>query len=312
MALAFVFPGQGSQSVGMLQELAGAYPLVKDTFDEASQAVGVDLWALVQQGPVEELNRTERTQPAMLAAGVATWRVWQEEGGAEPSFLAGHSLGEYTALTCAGSIAFADAASVVAARGRFMQEAVPEGVGAMAAMLGLSDEQVREICDRVRGDEVLAAVNYNSPGQVVVAGHRQAVERALALAEEAGARKSVLLPVSVPSHCSLMEPAAERLAERLAEIAVSAPLIPVIHNADAAPHAEAEQIRAVLRGQLYMPVLWVDSVRFMADEGVTTIVECGPGKVLTGLCKRISREVTSLPLFDGASLEKVLARVEEE
>lgn len=312
MAFAFVFPGQGSQSVGMLADVAASYPVVRETFANASDILGLDLWKLVQEGPEDALNRTQNTQPAMLAAGVALWRVWDDEGGAKPTYMAGHSLGEYTALTCAGSLRFEDAVAVVAERGRLMQEAVPEGQGAMAAILGLNDEQVRAVCEQAAQSEVVAAVNFNSPGQVVIAGQRAAVERAVALAGEKGAKRAVTLPVSVPSHCSLMEPAAERLAERLNEIEFTTPKIPVIQNVDAGVADDPAAIREKLCQQLYRPVLWVDGVRYMIDEGVGTFIECGPGKVLAGLCKRVSREAVALPFFDAATLEKALARAEEE
>lgn len=312
MPFAFVFPGQGSQSIGMLAEIADAYPVIRETFADASQVLGYDLWQLVQEGPEELLNRTENTQPAMLSAAFALWRVWDDEGGAMPTFLAGHSLGEYTALACAGSIAFEDAVAVVAERGRLMQEAVPEGKGAMAAIIGLDNAVVTDICAQASAGDVVAAANFNSPGQVVIAGQRPAVDRAIVLAAEAGARKAVALPVSVPSHCSLMEPAAEQLAARLAGITIQAPNMPVVHNADAKVHDEPDGIRDALRQQLYRPVLWVDTVRFMVDEGVGIIVECGPGKVLAGLCKRISREVTAMPLFDTATLQKAIERCEED
>jgi len=312
MAFAFVFPGQGSQSVGMLADIADTYPVVKETFANASEILGKDLWHLVQEGPEEALNSTQNTQPAMLAAGVALWRVWDDEGGPMPTFVAGHSLGEYTALTCAGALRFEDAVAIVAERGRLMQEAVPEGKGAMAAILGLEDDQVRSVCEQAAQGEVVAAVNFNSPGQVVIAGQRNAVDRAVALATELGAKRAVALPVSVPSHCSLMKPAAEQLASKLQAIEIGAPRIATIHNVDASVAKDPAKIRDKLCQQLYRPVLWVDSVRFMIDEGVSTIVECGPGKVLAGLCKRISREVNALPFYDAATLEKAIARAEEE
>lgn len=312
MAFAFVFPGQGSQFVGMLAEIAAAHPVVRATFASASEVLGLDLWQLVQEGPEDLLNRTQNTQPAMLAAGVALWRVWNDEGGPAPTYLAGHSLGEYTALTCAQSLRFEDAVAIVAERGRLMQEAVPEGQGAMAAILGLEDDQVRSVCEQAAAGDVVAAVNFNSPGQVVIAGSQAAVERAVALAGAAGAKRAVTLPVSVPSHCSLMEPAAEQLALKLGDIEITPPKISVIHNVDAEITQDPARIRERLCQQLYRPVLWVDSVRFMVDEGVGTIIECGPGKILAGLCKRISRELTALPFYDPATLEKAIARAEEE
>ncbi|GAB4357583.1 MAG: ACP S-malonyltransferase [Gammaproteobacteria bacterium] len=298
--------------MGMLAEIASAYPVVRETFENASDVLGFDLWKLTQEGPEEELNRTENTQPALLTASVALWRVWDEEGGPTPTFLAGHSLGEYTALTCAQALSFEDAVSVVAERGRLMQEAVPMGVGAMAAILGLEDEVLRTICVEAAQGEVVEPVNFNAPGQVVIAGHAAAVERAIALASEAGAKRAVSLPVSVPSHCRLMEPAAEKLAQRLSRIEIQQPALPVVQNVDGEVTNDPAAIREKLCRQLHQPVLWVDSVRYMVDEGVTTIVECGPGKVLTGLCKRISREVIAQPFFDTATLEKAIERCEEE
>ncbi len=306
MTIGFIFPGQGSQSVGMLASLAASCPEVEGTFADASRVLGYDLWRLIQAGPEAELNRTDRTQPAMLAAGVAVWRTWQSRTGLPPACMAGHSLGEYTALVCAGAIGFEDAVSLVADRSRFMQEAVPLGEGAMAAILGLEDLEVAEICAAAAQDQVVAAVNFNSPGQVVVAGAAAAVERAIVLAKEAGARRAVRLPVSVPSHCDLMRPAAQRLAERLKEVHVSPPAIPVIHNADVARHADPAEIRHALVTQLYSPVRWVGCVRAMAAQGVTAVVECGPGKVLTGLNKRIEREMEVFPIFDPDTLAKAL------
>jgi [acyl-carrier-protein] S-malonyltransferase len=304
--LAFVFPGQGSQSVGMLAELAAAYPVVGDTFAEASAALGFDLWRLVQEGPADQLNLTHNTQPAMLAAGVAVWRVWQGQGGAAPSFLAGHSLGEYTALVAAGAIDFADAVRLVAERGRLMQAAVPEGSGAMAAILGLDDDAVREACARAAGGEVVEAVNFNSPGQVVIAGHSGAVARAIEAVKAAGAKRAVPLPVSVPSHCALMRPAAEQLAQRLAAISVRVPQVPVLHNVDAAAAPDAEAVRDRLARQLYSPVRWVETVQHLARAGVGTVVEAGPGKVLAGLVKRIDKNLEALAVLDTASLAAAL------
>ncbi|WP_435101349.1 ACP S-malonyltransferase [Arhodomonas sp. AD133] len=307
--LGFVFPGQGSQSIGMLAELAAGERLVRETFEQASDAVGTDLWRLSQEGPEDSLNRTDLTQPALLAAGVAVWRVWCAHGGSAPAILAGHSLGEYTALVCADAFGLEDAARVVHDRGRFMQEAVPAGEGAMAAILGLEDEQVREICEAARGNEVVSAVNYNAPGQVVVAGSRAAVERAVERAKEAGAKRAVTLPVSVPSHCSLMEPAAERLKERLATVALSAPRIPVLHNVDVTAAESAESIRDRLVRQLFNPVRWVETIHAMRERGVTRLVEAGPGKVLTGLNRRIERRMPIKPVMDPKTLE---AALEEE
>lgn len=307
--LAFVFPGQGSQSVGMLAELAQAYPGVKQTFQQASDALGYDLWQLVQQGPEAELNRTDRTQPAMLAAGVAVWRVWNGNGGGAPEILAGHSLGEYTALVCAEALDFSDAIRLVADRGRFMQEAVPQGQGAMAALLGLEDAQVIALCTQAEQGEVVAAVNFNAPGQVVIAGTAAAVERAVALAREAGAKRAITLPVSVPSHCALMKPAAENMKRVLAGIPLRKPVLPVLHNADVTPHAEPDRIRDALVRQLYSPVRWVETVRAMEARGVNSAIECGPGKVLAGLNKRIGRELVTLSIYDPDSLEEALSVV---
>jgi [acyl-carrier-protein] S-malonyltransferase len=304
--LAIVFPGQGSQSIGMLADLAVAYPGVRETFAEASDALGYDLWALLQDGPAEELNRTDRTQPAMLAAGVAVWRIWCELGGQRPALLAGHSLGEYTALVCAEALTFAEAVTLVAERGRFMQEAVPAGQGAMAAVLGLDDDAVRAACARAAQGDVVEAVNLNAPGQVVIAGAKAAVERAIEELKAAGAKRALPLPVSVPSHCALMRPAAERLAGSLAAAAIGTPNIPVLHNVDVKPAADADAIREKLVRQLYSPVQWVGTVQAMAEQGVGRIVECGPGRVLAGLVKRISKDIDALAVYDPATLEAAL------
>lgn len=306
MSFAFIFPGQGSQSVGMLAGLAESFPVVEETFAEASDALGYDLWKLVQEGPAEELNSTDRTQPAMLTAGVACWRVWQQQGGAMPSVMAGHSLGEYSALVCAGAMTLADAVTLVADRGRFMQAAVPEGEGAMAAVLGLADEDVIAVCEEAAQGDVLSAVNFNSPGQVVIAGSAAAVERAAPMAKERGAKRAVILPVSVPSHCALMAPAAKQLAERLAGISVNTPSVPVINNADVAAPDDADAIRAALVKQLDSPVRWVESINKMSADGVTTVIECGPGKVLVGLNKRINKAMQALPVFDAETLNAAI------
>jgi [acyl-carrier-protein] S-malonyltransferase len=292
----------------MLKSLGEAFPVVRETFAEASRILGYDLWALTQEGPEAELNRTEKTQPAMLAAGVAAWRVWRGRGGTSPSVLAGHSLGEYTALVCAGAIDFADAVALVADRGRYMQDAVPAGAGAMAAILGLTDEQVVDACERAAEGEVVAAANFNSPGQVVVAGESASVQRVVALARQAGAKRAVVLPVSVPSHCALMRPAAERLAERLAGLAIRAPMVPVVHNVDARPRSEPQAIREALTDQLYRPVRWVECVRAMGAAGARTFVEAGPGKVLTGLQRRILADAPALAVLDPDSLQAALAQ----
>ncbi len=305
MSLVFVFPGQGSQSVGMMSALADE-AIVREVFSEAGEALGQDLWTIVQEGPEETLNSTAITQPAMLAAGTALWRLWQSRGGPVPAFMAGHSLGEYTALVAAGSIGFADAVGLVHQRGRFMQEAVPAGSGAMAAILGLDDAVVAEVCAAAAEGEVVEPVNFNAPGQVVVAGERAAVERATTLAKEKGAKRALVLPVSVPSHCSLMKPAAERLEKVLAEVTITAPSVPVICNVDVQPVADAAAVRDALVRQLYRPVRWVETIRHLAAQGVDQLVECGPGKVLTGLNKRIEKAMTARAIFDPASLAQAL------
>ena len=288
-----VFPGQGSQSPGMLAELAAQHPEVSDTYAEASDMLGYDLWNLVQNGPAEKLNETIVTQPAMLAAGVATWRLWQKLGGALPVAMAGHSLGEYTALVCAGAIEFRDAVGLVQRRAEFMQNAVPAGEGAMAAILGLDDQAVRDVCRNAANGGVAEAANFNSPGQVVIAGHRGTIERAIELAKEAGARRAIMLAVSVPSHSTLMLPAGEALAESLQAAAFQAPSLPVINAVDATPYTDASDIRQRLTRQVSSPVHWVDTVQRLIADGATSIAECGPGRVLTGLIKRIDRSVGS-------------------
>jgi [acyl-carrier-protein] S-malonyltransferase len=311
MSLAIVFPGQGSQSVGMLKAFYSAYPLVKDAFQQASDVLGYDLWQIISTGEADELNRTEITQPAMLMAGYVSWKIWQENSGPIPDFMAGHSLGEYTALVCAGALQIEDAIALVAERGRLMQAAVPEGEGAMAAILGLDDERVIQACLQAAQGEVVEAVNFNSPGQVVIAGQKTAVQRAIDLLKETGAKRALLLPVSVPSHCQLMRDAATSLAEKLATIEISSPIIPVLHNVDVVPHADADEIRGVLQKQLYNPVRWVEIIESMSSQGVNTIVECGPGKVLVGLCKRIDKNIKGLPVFDPDSLAAALASLQE-
>jgi len=310
MKFAFLFPGQGSQSVGMMAAFA-AEALVRDTFAEASEVLGQDLWALVSEGPAEELNKTVNTQPVMLAAGMAVYRAWQAAGGPEPAVMAGHSLGEYTALVAAGALSFADAVRLTRLRAQAMQEAVAEGVGAMAAILGLPDEAVRALCSEAAEGEVLEAVNFNSPGQVVIAGHKAAVERGVALARSKGAKRAVMLPVSVPSHCTLMRGAAEVLARHLEEVAFQRPRIPVLQNADVAAFDSPEAIRAALVRQLFSPVRWVETIQRMAAEGVTLAVECGPGKVLAGLNKRIAPEMACLALVDPASLADAISKVKQ-
>lgn len=306
MSLAFVFPGQGSQSVGMLKDLAENFSEVTSTFQEASDALGYDLWSLIQDGPTEKLNSTDVTQPAMLASGVATWRVWQAKGGAIPQVMAGHSLGEYTALVCASSLNFVDAVKLVSQRGKFMMEAVPAGTGAMAAILGMDDDAVRQVClDAAEGD-VLEAVNYNSPGQVVVAGHKSAIERVTVLAKEKGAKRALELPVSVPSHCALMKPAAEKLAEVLNGISITTPTIPVLNNVDVVAAETEADIKEALKRQLFNPVRWVETIEKMSADGVDKLIECGPGKVLVGLNKRINKSMASSALVDTASFDAAL------
>jgi [acyl-carrier-protein] S-malonyltransferase len=291
--LAFVFPGQGSQSVGMLADTAAQFGLVRETFSEASAVLGYDLWKMVQEGPVEELDKTVHTQPALLAASYALWRIIRANSSIQPGLLAGHSLGEYTALVCANALDFKDGIRLVAARGMFMQEAVAPGLGAMAAIIGLDEAAVKNICHQAvqSADEVLSPANFNSIGQIVIAGHKSAVERAITIAKEQGAKLAVSIPVSVPSHCKLMEPAAQRLAELLAVTTFKTPEIPVINNVDVAIYRSADSIRDGLVRQLYLPVRWVESVQALLKEGVTQIVECGPGKVLTGLIKRIDKNL---------------------
>lgn len=309
MSLAFVFPGQGSQSVGMLAALAAVEPVVQETFGEASAVLGYDLWALCQQGPEADLGSTERTQPAMLAAGVATWRAWLRRDGPRPAAMAGHSLGEYTALVCSGALEFKDAVDLVRFRGQIMQEAVPRGTGAMAAILGLDDEQVAEACRDAEQGEVVQAVNFNAPGQVVIAGHATAVARAIEGARARGAKRAVALPVSVPSHSRLMLGAAQRLAERLDGVDVRMPGVPAVYTVGVQTHASPDGIRRALTAQLHEPVRWADTVRAMLASGVTTIVECGPGKVLTALNRRIERrpDLHMLSVEDPDSLAAALS-----
>lgn len=308
-SLAFVFPGQGSQAVGMLSELADRYAVVRTTFEEASQILGYDLWQLVQEGPAETLNQTDKTQPAILTASVAIWRVWQELEGPRPAMVSGHSLGEYSALVCAGAMSFADAVRLVKLRGEFMQQAVPEGAGAMAAILGLADEKVEEACMAAADGDVVSPVNYNCPGQVVIAGSAAAVERAGAKCQELGAKRVVPLPVSVPSHCELMKPAAELLAAELEKITIEEPRIPVVQNVDGKPHSNVDTIRENLLAQLYSPVRWVSCVEHMVEQGVDTTVECGPGKVLAGLNKKIQRSLKVLAVNDPESLTSTIELV---
>jgi [acyl-carrier-protein] S-malonyltransferase len=299
---AFFFPGQGSQSVGMMQGLAESAP-VRDTFAEASEILAQDFWRMVSE-PNEELNLTTNTQPLMLIAGIATWRAWMNTTALQPAVMAGHSLGEYTALVAAGAISFAQALPLVRYRAEVMQSAVAEGVGAMAAILGLEDDAVRAVCSEAAQGEVLEAVNFNSPGQVVIAGHKTAVERGMEAAKTKGAKRALLLPVSVPSHCALMKPAAEKLAQYLEDVTVNAPQVPVLHNADVASHSDAANIKQALVKQLYSPVRWVETVSRIAHEGILQAAECGPGKVLTGLNKRIVADMTCQALIGVEALEE--------
>lgn len=293
---AMLFPGQGSQSVGMLSALAEAFPAVQETFSEGSEVLGLDLWELVSQGPESRLGKTELTQPALLAAGVAVWRCWKEAGGGNPEFMAGHSLGEYTALVCAEALTYRDAIGLVADRGRFMQAAVPEGQGAMAAILGLDDGVIEELCQSLAGEQVVSPANFNSPGQVVIAGHAEAVSKVSDACQEAGARRVMALAVSVPSHCALMKPAARDLQARLEQVNIRPPAIPVIHNVDVAARSEPDAIRAALADQLVAPVRWTQTVLDIQSRGVEQMAECGPGRVLSGLCRRIERGLTCKPL----------------
>lgn len=303
---AFVFPGQGSQAVGMLADIAASNPVVEATFREASDVLGYDLWALTQQGPAEELNKTWQTQPALLAASVALWRVWEQQGGKTPAMMAGHSLGEYSALVCAGVIGFADAVRLVELRGKLMQEAVPAGTGAMYAIIGLDDASIAKACEEAAQGEVVSPVNFNSPGQVVIAGNKDAVERAGAACKAAGAKRALPLPVSVPSHCALMKPAADKLAVALEDITFNAPVVPVVNNVDVKCETSPEAIRSALVRQLYSPVQWTKSVEFMAAQGVTLLLEVGPSKVLTGLTKRIVDTLTASAINEPVAMSAAL------
>ena len=306
--LAFVFPGQGSQKIGMLADLAANYPIVTQTFAEASQVLGYDLWDLVQNGAQEDINLTERTQPLLLTASVAVWRVWQEKNGAQPALVSGHSLGEWSALVCAGVVAFSDAVKLVQQRGKFMQEAVPAGQGAMAAIIGLDDALIIEACKNAEQGEVVSAVNFNSPGQVVIAGTAAAVERASLLCKEAGAKRALPLPVSAPFHTSLMRPAADRLAEQISATQFNVPQIPVVHNVTAQTELNPEKIKALMIEQIYSAVLWVECVDTISKAGINITVECGPGKVLSGLNKRINSELTTFSIEKTEEVENVLAQ----
>lgn len=306
MKLAFVFPGQGSQAVGMMSDF-DAHPAVRETFTEASDVLGQDLWALVTQGPEEDLDLTVNTQPLMLTAAVAIWRAWLDADGPRPVIVAGHSLGEYSALVAAGALAFRDAVPLVRFRAQAMQEAVPAGEGAMAAVLGADDATVAAACAEAAQGEVVEPVNYNAPGQLVIAGSRAAVERAIVAVKARGARRAKLLPVSAPFHSSLLKPAAERLAQRLAGVPFASPTIPVLHNVDVAEHAAPEEIRRALAQQAASPVRWTGTIHAMKARGVTHVAECGPGRVLTGLVNRIEESLTALPLSSGSMLDQAKA-----
>jgi [acyl-carrier-protein] S-malonyltransferase len=306
--LAIVFPGQGSQSVGMLAELYQQHDIVKQTFSEASAALGYDLWALVANGPEANLNETQRTQPALLTASVAVWRLWQQQGGQQPAYFAGHSLGEYSALVCAEVLTLAEAVTLVEKRGQYMQQAVPAGVGAMSAIIGLDDAAITQACAQAAQGEVVAAVNYNSPGQVVIAGHKAAVERAGELCKAAGAKRALPLPVSVPSHCELMRPAAEKLLVDLNQLSFNTTAIPVINNVDVVAATDSAEIKDALVRQLYSPVRWTETIEFLASQGVNQVLEFGAGKVLTGLIKRIDKTISTTAVGDQTTLETALTQ----
>lgn len=311
MSIAFIFPGQGSQSVGMLGSIASENPeygeIITSTFQQASDRLGIDLWSLVQNGPETELNITKNTQPAILAASYAIWQIWRSKEGVTPAVMAGHSLGEYTALVCSEALDFSDAIDLVASRGRYMQDAVETGEGAMAAILGLDDDAVIKVCEQTAEDSgrIVSAVNFNAPGQIVISGHSDAVEQAVVLAKNTGAKKAVKLAVSVPSHCSLMASAAEKLANKLKSVNIERPVIPVINNVHVTIENESDTIRDSLVKQLSQPVRWVETINKMAAEGTKQIVECGPGKVLTGLNRRINRQMPAHAMFDTATIDKV-------
>ncbi|MES2673599.1 MAG: ACP S-malonyltransferase [Pseudomonadota bacterium] len=308
--IAFVFPGQGSQKIGMLADLAATYPIVLETFAEASRVLDYDLWFLVQNGTQENINLTECTQPLLLTASVAVWRVWQEVNGPQPAFMAGHSLGEWSALVCAGVVAFPDAVKLVQQRGKFMQAAVPAGQGAMAAIIGLDDALIIDACRKAEQGEVVSAVNFNSPGQVVIAGAVAAVERASLLCKESGAKRALPLPVSAPFHTSMMRPAADRLAEQIASTVFNTPVIPVVHNVTAQTESNSEKIKALMIEQIYSPVRWVDCVNTLSQNGILMTIECGPGKVLSGLNKRINSELKPFSIEASGEVLSVLAAIQ--
>jgi len=303
---AFVFPGQGSQAIGMMSGFT-AHPVVRETFAEASEVLGNDLWALAENGPADALNLTANTQPLMLTAGIATYRAWRASGGRSPDIVAGHSLGEYTALVAAEAIAFRDALPLVRYRAQAMQDAVPQGMGAMAAIMGGEDDAVADACAEAQQGQVVTPVNFNAPGQIVIAGHKEAVERAMVAAKLKGAKRAVLLPVSAPFHSSLLEPAAAKLAARLAQINVQPPKIPVVHNVDVTEHAHPDEIRAALAQQAARPVRWSETVRLLAASGVHQVIECGPGRVLAGLTRRIAENVHAHALIDSDAIDETLA-----
>lgn len=309
MKFAIVFPGQGSQSIGMMNGYTDL-PIIRETFSEASDILGKDFWALAEDGPVDDLNLTINTQPMMLVAGVAVYRAWINLGGKKPTHLAGHSLGEYTALVASEALTFSDALSLVRFRAQVMQEAVPEGVGGIAAILGLDDETIKTVCDEVVNESSgvsLAPVNFNSPGQVVIAGHKTAVLQGMAVAKTKGAKRAVLLPMSIPSHCMLMRPAAHKMQQQLEQIKLESPKIPVLHNVDVQQHYEPSAIKDILVKQLYSPVQWVNTIHALIANGVTHVAECGPGKILVGLNKRIDRKLQNLPLADSEAMRQAIA-----
>ena len=304
--LAFVFPGQGSQKIGMLAELAEQNPIIEKTFNEASEVLGYDMWQLIQQGAQEDINLTQRTQPILLTCSVAIWRLWNQKQGALPSQMAGHSLGEWSALVCANVIDFADGLKIVEARGKFMQQAVPVGQGAMAAIIGLDDQAILEACTEANALGVVDAVNFNAPGQVVIAGSNEAVERAMEICKDAGAKRALPLPVSAPFHTSLMKPAADNLADMVNAVTFRSPEVPIMHNVHAQNEQDPQAIKALMLEQIYSPVKWVDCVKQLKQSGVSTLVECGPGKVLSGLAKRIDRELTAVATESAADFDAAL------